>query len=81
MMIEILLLTVQLQQTPNLEQLYWDCDTAYMQQRLEPKDIMQCLYISEAFVEKEFKGDMRLYKEYWEKNKMKEWRRRGYNPV
>jgi hypothetical protein len=81
MILEFLIAT-QLQVSPvpkyDLEQLYWDCDTAYMKGQLEPKDVMRCLDISDLFVEEHFKGDMNLYKEYWEKNKKSQWTRRGY---
>ena len=81
-MLLTLLITAQLQAQPvpkyDLEQLYWDCDTSYMQGRLEPKDVMRCLDISDLFVEEHFKGNLDQYKEYWEKNKKVQWARRGY---
>ncbi len=82
MMLLTLLITAQLQTQPipkyDLEQLYWDCDTAYMKGQLEPKDVMRCLDISDLFVEERFKGDMIKYKDYWEANKKVQWARRGY---
>ena len=81
-MLLILLITAQLQVQPvpkyDLEQLYWDCDTAYMKGQLEPKDVMRCLDISDLFVEERFQNNMDLYKQYWEQNKKSQWARRGY---
>lgn len=77
------LVAVQLQALPipkyDLEQLYWDCDTAYMKGQLEPKDVMRCLHISDLFVEERFNNDMTKYKDYWEENKKSQWAKRGYS--
>lgn len=82
-MLLILLITAHLQGQGipkyDIEKLYWDCDTAYMQGTLEPKDVMRCLDISDIFVEERFNGDIEKYKEYWQANKESQWRQRGYS--
>jgi hypothetical protein len=62
---------------PELEKYYWDCDTLFMKNEMGP-DVMSCLAITDAFILKKFKNDNKQFKEYWNKNKHKEWQKRGY---
>jgi hypothetical protein len=80
-MLKILFLSVALSagdlSIPELEKYYWDCDTLFMKDEMGP-DVMSCLAITDAFIEKKFKNDQKKFKEYWNRSKIQEWRKRGY---
>jgi hypothetical protein len=61
-----------------LEKYYWDCDTAFMQGRLDGQDTWSCLAVTEQF-QKHFvtRDDFMIY---WHNNRMQQWGSRGYYP-
>jgi len=64
--------------TVELEQLYWDCDTAYMQKTLSGQDMNTCLSITSEFIERRFLNDMQTFWSYWAEQRVAQWRLRGY---
>lgn len=59
-----------------LEEYYWDCDTMFMKEELSPQDMWSCLSITDEF-QKHFKSKQ-SFRKYWNMNKVKEWKKRGY---
>lgn len=66
--------------TKQLERYYWDCDTMFMQERLSGSDLHSCLAITEELQSRLFKNNSLRFKQYWDKNKLHEWNKRGYTP-
>ena len=73
----VAVLTVDTLDTQQLEQYYWDCDTAYMQQQLSGQDLNSCLAITEEFQQRRFKMDRGEFMQYWNDRKWEEWAKRG----
>jgi len=71
-------LSVNTLDTQTLEQYYWDCDTAYMQQRLSGQDMNTCLTVTREFILQRFDNDMTKFWDYWARQRVTEWRQRGY---
>jgi hypothetical protein len=74
----ILTAAISLQDLPNdvIESFYWDCDTMFMKEELNPQDMWTCLQITEEF-QKTFKSKEE-FKLYWNQEKTKQWRQRGF---
>jgi hypothetical protein len=62
----------------DLEKYYWDCDTSFMQGSLGGQDMNSCLQITEQFQKLIFNSDRDAFMDYWNRNKHKQWERRGY---
>jgi len=62
----------------DLEKYYWDCDTSFMQGNLGGQDMNSCLQITEQFQKLMFNSDRDAFMDYWNRNKNKQWERRGY---
>ena len=65
--------------TDSLERYYWDCDTLYMKQELGGQDMNTCLTLTRRFIQDRFDNDMQLFWDYWARNRLTQWRQRGYN--
>jgi hypothetical protein len=59
-----------------LEQYYWDCDTAFMKGELGGQDTWSCLAITDEF--QSYFADREAFMQYWEKNRKSQWLQRGY---
>lgn len=70
--------TVQDIPKSKLREIYWDCDAAYMQGKISPDDMLPCIEIYDEFKRRYFAGDWDRFLEYWRKNRLGEWRKRGY---
>ena len=79
-MITAIMLTVALAagdlSLEQLEQYYWDCDTAFMKGELGGQDMMSCLAVTDEF-QTHF-PDRETFLEYWEENRRRQWDQRGY---
>ncbi len=82
MLLPVLFLTVAvtLQDLPKdvIESFYWDCDTMFMKGELGGQDMYTCLTITEEF-QKNF-ANKEQFKQYWDREKIKQWAQRGYRP-
>jgi len=76
----LLLTALSVSDIPNtdLEKYYWDCDTSFMQGNLGGQDMNSCLQITEQFQKLMFNSDRDAFMDYWNRNKNKQWERRGY---
>jgi hypothetical protein len=74
----ILALSVDTLTDKELEKYYWDCDTAFMKGEMGGQDMNSCLAITERFQEQMFNNDKNSFTKYWNKNKNREWERRGF---
>jgi len=74
----VAVLTVDTLSTQQLEQYYWDCDTAYMQKQLSGQDLNTCLSITSEFIQRRFDNDMTKFWSYWAEQRVAQWRLRGY---
>ena len=74
----IVAVAMVLEQTPTdtLKELYWDCDTLYMQQQMSGEDLARCLSITYSLQDR-FPTPAEFYL-WWEKNRRHEWQKRGY---
>lgn len=63
-----------------LEQSYWDCDTAFMRGDMGGQDLNSCLTVTEEFQSRVFGGDQGLFMQYWRRENLTEWYKRGYTP-
>jgi hypothetical protein len=81
MLLEIALtvaLSVETLSTAELEKYYWDCDTAFMKGEMGGQDMNSCLAVTEQFQAQVFNNDKKAFTLYWNKNKNREWERRGF---
>jgi hypothetical protein len=62
----------------DLENYYWDCDTAYMKGSLGGQDMNSCLKITEQFQKLMFNDDRDAFMQYWNDNKNQQWESRGF---
>jgi hypothetical protein len=62
----------------DLENYYWDCDTAYMKGSLGGQDMNSCLKITEQFQKQMFNDDKDAFMQYWNDNKNQQWESRGF---
>ena len=60
-----------------LEQYYWDCDTAFMAGELGGQDMMSCLAITEEF--QDYFPSRESFMQYWEEQRRTQWYQRGYS--
>lgn len=72
-------LTLNLVSDQRLEEWYWDCDTAYMQQQLSGQDFNSCLSVTEELQRRLFNNDKSLFWQWWELNRRHQWLNRGYS--
>ncbi len=59
-----------------LEQYYWDCDTAFMRGELGGQDLWSCLAITDEF--QTYFKDRDQFMEYWRENKHQQWQQRNF---
>jgi len=81
MLLEIALavaLSVETLSTAELEKYYWDCDTAFIKGEMGGQDMNSCLAVTEQFQARVFNNDKKAFTLYWNKNKNREWERRGF---
>ena len=81
MLLEIALavaLSVETLSVAELEKYYWDCDTAFMKGEMGGQDMNSCLAVTEQFQAQVFNNDKTAFTRYWNKNKNREWERRGF---
>lgn len=71
-------LSVETLSTAELEKYYWDCDTAFMKGEMGGQDMNSCLAVTEQFQAQVFNNDKKAFTLYWNKNKNREWERRGF---
>jgi hypothetical protein len=71
-------LSVETLSTAELEKYYWDCDTAFMKGEMGGQDMNSCLAVTEQFQAQVFNNDKKVFTLYWNKNKNREWERRGF---
>lgn len=62
---------------PELETLYWDCDTLFMKGEMGGQDMISCLAVTDEFQTRFFR-DRREFTEYWHRLKTEQWQKRGY---
>lgn len=74
----VLALSVETMSNKELEKYYWDCDTAFMKGEMGGQDLNSCLAVTDEFQTRVFNNDMRSFTNYWNKNKNREWERRGF---
>jgi len=81
-MLKILLLTVALNAADlayaELEQYYWDCDTAFMKGEMGGQDLNSCLAVTEEF-QKHFETRDH-FMIYWNEHRLQQWSKRSYYP-
>lgn len=81
-MLKILLLSVALNAADlpytELEKLYWDCDTLFMQGELGGPDVWSCLAITDEF--QSYFADREDFMIYWHEHRISQWNSRGYWP-
>lgn len=73
-----LALSVETLSPKELEKYYWDCDTAFMKGEMGGQDLNSCLAVTEEFQTRMFKNNKPAFQLYWNKNKQREWERRGF---
>jgi hypothetical protein len=71
-------LSVETLSSAELEKYYWDCDTAFMKGEMGGQDMNSCLAVTEQFQSRVFDNDKTAFTRYWNKNKNREWERRGF---
>jgi hypothetical protein len=72
--------SVQDLSSAELQRYYWDCDTLFMRGELGGQDFHSCLAITEEFKERVFKNDRELFMQYWRRQNLTEWYKRGFTP-
>lgn len=73
-------LSVQALTVKELEEYYWDCDTAFMRGDMSGQDLNSCLLVTEEFQTRVFNNDRAQFMQYWRRENLSEWYRRGYTP-
>jgi hypothetical protein len=74
----VLALSVEGLSAKELEKYYWDCDTAFMRGDMGGQDMNSCLAVTDEFQARVFNNDKSAFILYWNKNKNREWERRGF---
>ena len=73
-------LTVDTLTTQELEQYYWDCDTAFMKGEMGGQDLNSCLAVTEELQTRQFDNDRTRFMQWWSTNTLQEWYERGFTP-
>lgn len=74
----VLVMSVEALSAQELEKYYWDCDTAFMKGEMGGQDMNSCLSVTDEFQARVFNNDKKAFTFYWNKNKNREWERRGF---
>ncbi len=72
--------TVQDLSSGELQRYYWDCDTMFMRGEMGGQDMLTCLEITEEFKQRVWSGDHEKFMQYWRRQNLTEWYKRGYTP-
>jgi len=75
-----LAVTVNTMTVQELEQYYWDCDTAFMRGEMGGQALNSCLAVTEEFQTRVFNNDRARFMQYWRRENLTEWYRRGFTP-